>query len=206
MAFCMAADVTFGEGRTNGAVMVETDTIETRLRALMLAALDGDAVAYRTLLAELSRHLRAYFTRRLHAAHSSHAEDLVQETLLAVHTRRMTYDRDRPFTAWLHAVAHHKFVDHIRRHAIRPTVPLDDDAPIFAHDESEDAAARMDVDTVLQTVSPRTGALIRQVKVEGASIAEAAKAAGMSETAAKVSIHRGLKALTARFAGGRDDR
>ena len=186
--------------------MVDTDTIETRLRAMMLASLDGDAVAYRKLLAELGKHLRPYFTRRLHTAHSSHAEDLVQETLLAVHARRMTYDRDRPFTAWLHAVAHHKFVDHVRRHAIRQTVTLDDDAPIFAHDDSADAAARMDMRTVLQTVSPRTGDLIRQVKLEGASIAEAAAATGMSESAVKVSIHRGLKALAARFAGGRDDR
>jgi len=206
MAIWLMCDVTSAGAETNGSLMVETDTIETRLRALMLDALDGDAVAYRTLLTELGRHLRAYFTRRLHAAHSSHAEDLVQETLLAVHTRRMTYDRDRPFTAWLHAVAHHKFVDHIRRHAIRPTVQLDDDAPIFARDESEDTAARMDIDTVLQSVPARTGKLIRQVKVEGASIAEAAATVGMTETAAKVSIHRGLKALAARFAGGRDDR
>ena len=186
--------------------MGDTDTIEARLRALMLASLDGEAVAYRTLLAELGRHLRPYFTRRLHAAHASHAEDLVQETLLAVHARRMTYDRDRPFTAWLHAVAHHKFVDHLRRHAIRATVHLEDDAPVFAHDDSADAAARMDLDTVLQNVPVRTGNLIRQVKLEGASIAEAAAAAGMSESAVKVSIHRGLKALSARFAGGRNDR
>ena len=206
MAFRQSPDVTFGGARANGNLMVEPDTIETRLRGLMLAALDGDAAAYRRLLAELGKHLRPYFTRRLNAAHASHAEDLVQETLLAVHARRMTYDRDRPFTAWLHAVAHHKFVDHVRRHAIRPTVALDDDAPVFARDDSAAAAARMDVDTVLATVPARTEALIRQVKVEGASIAEAAAAAGMSETAAKVSIHRGLKALTARFAGGRDDR
>lgn len=182
--------------------MADTDTIETRLRGLMLQALDGDAAAYRMLLADLGRHLRPYFTRRLSAAHSSHAEDLVQETLLAIHTRRMTYDRERPFTAWLHAVAHHKFVDHVRRHAIRLTVPLDDNAPIFATDESESTAARMDVEKLLHTVPPRTGTLIRQVKLEGASIAEAAAAAGMSETAAKVSIHRGIKALAARFAGG----
>lgn len=181
--------------------MAKTDPIEERLRGLMLASLDGDGAAYRSLLAELGRHLRPYFTRRLSAAHASHAEDLVQETLLAVHTRRMTYDRTRPFTAWLHAVAHHKFVDHVRRHAIRPTVPLMDDDPVFAVDDSANAANRLDVENVLSQVPDRTSDLIRQTKLEGASVAEAAARHGMSETAAKVSIHRGLKSLMGRFAG-----
>jgi RNA polymerase sigma-70 factor (ECF subfamily) len=178
------------------------DTTEQRLREWMLAALDGDATAYRMLLAELTRYLRPWFARRLSAAHTSHAEDLVQETLLAVHARRMTYDRSRPFTAWLHAIAHHKFVDHVRRHAIRPTVPLEDDAPVFASDDSASAADRRDVEAVLGTVPDRTADLIRQTRIEGASIAEAAARHGMTETAAKVSIHRGLKSLMARFAGG----
>jgi RNA polymerase sigma factor, sigma-70 family len=181
---------------------MQVDGTEQRLRGLMLAALDGDANAYRALLSDLARYLRPWFTRRLSPAHASHAEDLVQETLLAVHARRMTYDRTRPFTAWLHAIAHHKFVDHVRRHAIRPTVPLDDDAPIFAVDDSAHAADRRDVDAVLSTVSPRTADLIRQTRIEGASVAEAAARHGMTETAAKVSIHRGLKALMGRFGGG----
>ena len=181
---------------------MQTDPTETRLRELMLAALDGDAAAYRLLLADLGRHLRPYFARRLTPAFASHAEDLVQETLLAIHTRRMTYDRSRPFTAWLHAVAHHKFVDHVRRQSIRLTVPLEDDAPIFAHDEHADASARRDLGVVLENVPARTSDLIRRTRVDGATVAEAAAAHGMTETAAKVSIHRGLKALAARFSGG----
>ncbi len=180
---------------------MQADATEKRLRELMLAALDGDAAAYRTLLADLTRYLRPWFARRLSPAHSSHAEDLVQETLLALHTRRMTYDRSRPFTSWLHAVAHHKFVDHVRRHAIRPTVHLDDDAPIFASDDSANAADRHDVAVVLKEVPDRTADLIRQTRIEGASVAEAAARHGITETAAKVSIHRGLKSLMGKFAG-----
>jgi RNA polymerase sigma-70 factor (ECF subfamily) len=181
---------------------MQADATEKRMRELMLAALDGDAAAYRRLLAELTRYLRPWFARRLSPSHASHAEDLVQETLLALHAKRSTYDRSRPFTAWMHAVAHHKFVDHVRRHAIRPTVHLDDDAPIFASDDSAHAADRRDVDAVLTEVPERTADLIRQTRIEGASIAEAAARHGISETAAKVSIHRGLKSLMNRFAGG----
>lgn len=181
---------------------MQVDGNEVKLRGLMLAALDGDAAAYRQLLADLSRYLRPWFARRLSAAHKSHAEDLVQETLLAVHARRMTYDRDRPFTAWLHAIAHHKFVDHVRHHAIRQTVHLEDDAPVFAADDSASAADRHDVETVLREVPDRTGDLIRRTKLRGDSVAEAAAAHGISETAAKVSIHRGLKSLMTKFSGG----
>lgn len=180
---------------------MQGDELEMRLRGLMLASLDGDAAAYRRLLAELTRYLRPWFARRLSAAHVSHAEDLVQETLLAVHTRRMTYDRARPFTAWLHAIAHYKFVDHVRRYAIRPTVTLEDDAPIFASDDSANAADRLDVEAVLREVPDRTSDLIRQTRLEGATVAEAAARHGISETAAKVSIHRGLKSLTGKFGG-----
>jgi RNA polymerase sigma factor (sigma-70 family) len=181
---------------------MQSDPTEQRLRGLMLAALDGDAAAYRTLLADLSKHLRAYFTRRLTPAFAAQAEDLVQETLLAIHTRRMTYDRTRPFTAWLHAVAHHKFVDQVRRQSIRLTVPLEDDAPFFANDDAADTTARHDLDVVLDTVPARTSDLIRRTRIDGQSVAEAAAAHGITETAAKVSIHRGLKSLMARFAGG----
>ncbi|WEX11763.1 sigma-70 family RNA polymerase sigma factor [Chelativorans sp. AA-79] len=176
------------------------------MRALMISSLDGDAAAYRLLLSELARHLRPYFARRLHAAHAADAEDLVQETLMAVHSRRITYDRGKPFTAWLHAVAHHKFVDHVRRHSRRMAVPLADDMAIFARDENHEIAVRLDMDTMLQAVPERTGELIRQVKIDGASIAEAAAATGMSESAVKVSIHRGLKALSARFSRKTDDK
>ena len=86
-------------------------------------------------------------------------------------------------------------------------MPLEDDAALFARDEAGDTAARMDVEVALATLPARPADLIRQVRLEGASIAEAARKVGMTETAAKVSIHRGLKALAARFApGDRDDR
>lgn len=178
--------------------------MEARLRPLMLKALDGDAGAYRMLLEDLRRHLKLYYARRLSPALAASGDDLVQETLMALHTRRMTYDRDQPFTAWLHAIARYKLIDHFRRHKLRATLPLEDDAAAFAHDESEATMARMDVDTVLAAIPARSAGLIREVKLEGASVAEAAARAGMSETAAKVAIHRGLKSLAARF-GGRSD-
>jgi RNA polymerase sigma-70 factor (ECF subfamily) len=175
--------------------------IETQLRALMLAGLAGDAAAYRALLEVLGGHLRGYFLRRLGYDRTADAEDLVQETLMAIHSRRATYDPSAPFTAWLHAIARYKLIDHFRRRRVRATVPLDDADALFAADAAEPAAARMDVEKLLETLPARSRTLIRMVKIEGQSIAEAAAATGLSQSSVKVGIHRGLKALATRMRG-----
>ncbi|HEX4097595.1 MAG TPA: sigma-70 family RNA polymerase sigma factor, partial [Caulobacteraceae bacterium] len=79
----------------------------------MLAGLAGETEPYRRLLDELSRLLRAFYGRR--CPPGMDAEDLVQETLIAVHTRRATYDPGQPFTAWAYAIARYKLIDALRR-------------------------------------------------------------------------------------------
>ena len=78
--------------------------IEERLRGPWLAALAGDGDAYASCLTELAAMLRAYFRRRL-TRWPDEVEDLVQETLIAVHNPRHTFDAGQPLTAWVHALA-----------------------------------------------------------------------------------------------------
>ena len=179
--------------------------VETRLKELMLASLDGDTRSYGILLNDLARHLRFYFLRRLAEAHKGDADDLVQETLMALHTRRATYETDRPFTSWLHAIARYKLIDHFRRNRIRATVPLDDAEDLFAVDQSDAAADRMDVERLLQSVPEKSRDLIYRTKIEGQSIAEVAQSTGLSEASVKVGIHRGIKAIAAKLKGRADD-
>lgn len=173
-------------------------TSEAELRAWMIGGLDGDATAHATLLGALVPVLRNFYRRRLPDA--AEAEDLVQDVLIAVHSRRATYDRERSFTAWLFAIARYKLIDHYRR--IRPSVPIDDVAELLSDGGFEDAAnARLDVDALLETLPPKQARAIRATKLDGASVADAAAAAGIGESDTKVSVHRGLKALAARVMG-----
>ena len=160
----------------------------------MLKALAGDAASYRALLSALTPHLRAYFVRRLGNAD---AEDLVQETLIAIHAKRATYDTSLPFTAWLHAIARYKLIDHFRRARLRRTLPIEEADAVFAEESTESASARRDVERLLATLPKARRDLVRQVKIEGLSTAEAAARTGMSESAVKVGVHRALKALSA---------
>lgn len=169
----------------------------------MLASLAGDAGCYRTLLSELTQHLGRYFQRRLHPDLAHQVDDLIQETLVAIHTRRMTYDPGRAFTAWVYAIARYKLVDVLRRSRRERHVPIDDVAD-FITDEAASAqpnAVHSDLDAMLTTLPEQTRKLIRSVKIEGQSIADTAAASGLSESAVKVAIHRGIKTLLARFGG-----
>ena len=170
-------------------------TVEAGLRALMLRSQAGDAAAHRELLAALALLLRRYHRRRL-GGHEADTEDLVQESLIAVHERRHTYDPTRPFTAWAYAVARHKLVDFLRRQRIRATLPLDDFDDLFAAvDERGAADAARDVDALLAQLPAAQSAAIRLTRVEGYSIEEAALGTGQSQASVKVGVHRGLKKL-----------
>jgi RNA polymerase sigma-70 factor (ECF subfamily) len=173
---------------------------EAELKRLMLAGLDGDAAAHHSLLTQLSGYLRAYFKRQLARVgrSASDAEDLMQEVLLAIHTRRHTYDPVEPLTPWVHAIARYKLIDHLRRTrtSLRDT-PIDDVAELIAQDDQSSTESSHDLGRLLGRLPERTRRMIECVKLEGLSVAETASRYGLSESNVKVSIHRGLRALAA---------
>jgi RNA polymerase sigma factor (sigma-70 family) len=180
---------------------MQLQTAEEELKALMVSGLGGDATAHAALLRALAALLSSFYRRRLRNAQDN-VEDLVQETLITVHTRRATYDRDRPFTSWLYAIARHRLIDHYRRQ--RVVMSIDElDLDLASEDPEAAILAHIDIERLLATLNPKQARAIRDTHVEGKSIAEAATAAGIGESDVKVSVHRGLKALAARITGGK---
>ncbi len=170
---------------------------EEHLRGLLIRGLAGDASAYHLFLSDLSSHLRSYLRSRLQRP--DEAEDLVQELLLAIHNQRHTYDRNHPLTAWIHAIARYKFIDFLRRRSRTDALhdPLDQNAEPLLGAELDAQEARYDIAKLLQCLPDRQRLPIQYVKIEGATVADTALRTGMSESAIKVGIHRGLKALAA---------
>ena len=171
-------------------------SLEARLRSLMVQGLDGDAAAQTELLRALGGYLRGYFGRRIGA--TAEVEDLVQDTLIAVHFKRHTYDPGRPFLNWAYSVARYKLMDHFRRTGGRREAPIETAEALFAVDDIEARDAGQDLARLLATLPPRQRSLLRDVKITGLSIQEAAAKLGMSEGAGKVSIHRAMKAMSRR--------
>ena len=169
--------------------------VETRLKALMLRGLAGDAAAHHELLSALAGYLRGYFGRRMGPA-AADLEDLVQETLVSVHVKRQSYDPAQPLTPWIYAMARYRLLDHFRRTRRRISVPLEQASALFAQETADEGVARNDLGRLLAQLPPRQRKLIEDVKLKGLSIEEAAAASGMTPAAVKVSIHRGLKGLS----------
>ncbi len=167
---------------------------EVELKSRMIEGLDGNAKAHADLLRAVTPLLRSFFGRRMHDDHSE-IEDLVQETLIAIHTRRGSFQRDRPFTPWLFSIARHKLVDHFRR-TVRhqPIDGLEDILVTEGFEQSSNAA--LDVDRMLQSLPAKQARAIRETKLYGLSVADVAARAGIGVSDVKVSVHRGLKTLT----------
>jgi RNA polymerase sigma factor (sigma-70 family) len=163
---------------------------EASLARLMAMSQQGDKQAYGALLEACQRWLRGYYARRIAPAQ---LDDLVQETLIALHTKRASWDSTRPFLPWLAAIARYRWVDHLRRLYRADETELDTD--VAGHDEEPAIAARITLERLFGVLPEPQARAIALVKIEGLSIAEASEATGQSESLVKVNIHRGLKKL-----------
>ena len=177
---------------------MDPESSEIELRSLMVAALDGDAEAHRQMLSKVGARLRAYFKSRLKRIdrRAAEAEDLVQEVLIAIHTRRHTYDRAQLFTPWVYAIARYKLVDHLRRtRASMNDIAIESASEVITHDDHDAVESGLDLEKLLARLSPKMRQAIQHVKLDGLSVREAARRTGMSESSVKVSVHRGLKTV-----------
>ena len=169
---------------------------EAELSSLMLGGLAGDGRAQAALLTACVARLRPWYRRKL--ARPEDAEDLVQETLLAVHTRRASWDRDRLFLPWLHAIARYKLLDYLRHQYSKGTVTLPEGVEDWLADEGvADPSIALDVHDLLAELPDNQRRWIRMTKLEGRSMAEAGLTTNHTEGNVKVGVHRGLKRLAA---------
>lgn len=173
------------------------EELEQRLKPLMLMGLAGDSAAQRQLLQLCADRLRDYYRKRL-PDREFDVEDLVQESLIAVHQRRASYDTQQPFTAWLHAIARYKLADHFRAQYRRRNLPMANAAQMIDSEfEAPELGVTCDVERLLDGLPKPQRDAIRLMKLEGLSVAEAAERTGHSESNIKVLAHRGMRAMMA---------
>ncbi len=188
-------------------------TLETELRAAMLRSLAGDQAAHEKLLLKIGQMLRGYLSKSISPTHPVHesVEDLVQDVLIAIHTKRHTYRTDLPILPWIFTIARYRLIDSVRAARRVPvSIPWEEElSPQTPADESPDGLERLEIQRALGELSPKQREALLLSKVEGIPLAEVATQMKMSLSAVKVTIHRAMKALKKKGStgkpGGRED-
>jgi RNA polymerase sigma-70 factor (ECF subfamily) len=170
---------------------------DEQLAGLLRAAIGGDERAYDEFLGRAACLVRGFARRKI--THGGiDPEDVVQETLLAVHMKRHTWRTDLPVTPWLYAVARYKLIDAYRRRGRRVEIEIEEVADAIAEPQGK-TAQQWEIERALEGLPAGQRSVVAAISVDGRSIGETARSLGMSDTAVRVALHRGLAAIARRF-------
>lgn len=171
---------------------------EAELADLLRAAIGGDDKAYATFLTRAAILIRVAVRRRAGQG-ATDVEDVVQETLLALHMKRHTWRTDAPVLPWLYTIARYKLIDAWRRKGRRIELDIGDFAETLPAPMEEEQVSERDLGRILDTLPTGQRNVVQSISIDGQSITETAAKLGLNEGAVRVALHRGLKAIKERF-------
>lgn len=172
-------------------------------RALFLSGRQGDQRAYQSFLiwcAGFVRSILQSINFKWGDGLANELDDILQEVLMAVHSKRHTFSEDLPVEPWVATIARFKAIDHLRAKKRAVDQLVNDELWKSAVDRvsltmAEEIFARGDIEVILGQLSDDQRELIRLTKIEGFSTKETALRLGISESAVKVGVHRIIKKL-----------
>ncbi|RJE82682.1 sigma-70 family RNA polymerase sigma factor [Paracoccus onubensis] len=164
---------------------------------MMRASLHGDAAAYRHLLSEMVPVLRGIVRSRASGMGMDWCEDVVQDTLMAIHLKRGTWKPELPLRPWVYAIARHKIVDAFRRSGREISMPVEAFADLPQPEPDIDPMESRDAETLIDRLPERDAALLRCLALDGHGNDECGRRLGLAPGALRVALHRALKRLAA---------
>jgi RNA polymerase sigma-70 factor (ECF subfamily) len=163
----------------------------------MTRAQDGDRRAYQALLIDITRLVTEFARNRLRGADGT--EDVVQETLFAIHRARHTYDPRRPFGPWMYAITRHRLSDFAAKQRRRRETEILGQAGMEEMcpqpSVAENAGSAGFLRRALAQLSNKQREVIQMLKLEDYSVVEISQRTGLSVSSVKVTAHRGYKKL-----------
>lgn len=185
-------------------------TLEERLKRWMLESRKGDRRSYQLLLESIAHHLRRYFAKNFSGKSKETCEDLVQETLLAIHAKKSLYDESQPLLPWVYAIARYRMIDYFRSNARKSknTIAVQDFSEMSSKEFESDTNPEREYfdaesqvrafEDLLGELPERQRQMVILAKVEEVPLSEIAMRYNMKLSAVKVAIHRAIKSLRER--------
>jgi RNA polymerase sigma-70 factor (ECF subfamily) len=183
-------------GTITKGTTLNQESDENRWSAFMVNAQAGNESDYRQLLTELTDVIYNFLRSRFGNHHF--IEDCVQESLIAVHQARHTYDPRRHFRPWLFAIVRHKAIDTLRRQRTRQKVvdQYKGEQEILSRTSHQsEAENEVTKGRLLESLSVQHREVLLLTKIIGFSIAETSEKLGISQSAVKVRVHRAIRKL-----------
>ncbi|MBV4366702.1 sigma-70 family RNA polymerase sigma factor [Erwinia sp. BNK-24-b] len=160
-----------------------------RWPALMARAQAGDRQAYNQLLKAMVPAIRAFARKKI--SDEALIDDVVQETLLAIHRVRHTYDPQRPMLPWVAAITSARAIDALRQRGRNQEVQ--DDFALNLHPaRNDDSDSQAEITGYLESLPARQREIVETVHLREQSLAQAAAETNLSVAAVKSLLHRAM--------------
>lgn len=117
------------------------------------------------------------------------AEDVVQETFVSAYKHLFDYDPEQAsMKTWLHRIAYHEALYHLRRRKRMAQIPLDvgEDIP----DELPDATTAEELDEAIQTLTPEEQMLLQLYYFDQRPLKEIAYITGTADLSLEREVSR----------------
>jgi len=163
----------------------------------------GDRMAFNRLMQRHAPRLVNFLERQLGSR--SDADDVAQNTFIAIHRNLHRFDETRAFVTWMFVIARNKAKDHHRRRAVRNWIGLEEPSVPAPVDPTtperivadRDELARVNAAIRAMPEGLRTPLLLSVI--DGMSHAEIGSVMGLSEKAAEVRVYRARRRLRDSF-------
>jgi RNA polymerase sigma-70 factor (ECF subfamily) len=165
---------------------------DSNLESLMVSYQHGDLAAASALVHSVSPRLHRFFAAQ--ASSRAHADDLLQETWLRIHSARHTWRPGEPALPWFYAIARHVRVDHYRK-SVRSAAgerELEARSRLAA---SAPGSGPDELGALLAPLSASEREAVEMLKVAGMSLEEVARATSSTVGAVKQRAHRAYRKL-----------
>jgi RNA polymerase sigma-70 factor (ECF subfamily) len=170
--------------------MPETDQRAQQWPALMARAQAGDRAAYNQLLKAMVPAVRALVCKKIRD--EGLVEDVIQETLLAIHRVRHTYDPQRPILPWVAAIASARAIDALRHRGRRQEVQDEEELQRQPAASAESSADTDILSGYLDNLPLRQREIVESVHLREQSLAQAAAETNQSLSTVKSLLHRAM--------------